>query len=42
MEHGNIFKTKDGIKMTEEIQEEDFIEIWNIDEDGNPIKVKIY
>ena len=43
VEPGNIFKTKDGIKMTEEItQEEDFVEIWTTDEDGKSVKVKIY
>ena len=29
--------------MTEETtQEEDFVEIWTTDENGNPIKVKVY
>jgi len=28
--------------MTEEItQEEDFVEVWTTDENGNPIKVKL-
>ena len=29
--------------MTEEVtQEEDFVEIWTTDEDGNPTKIKVY
>ena len=28
--------------MPEEIQEEDFVEVWTTDENGNPIKVKVY
>jgi hypothetical protein len=29
--------------MTEEItEEEDFVEVWTTDENGNPIKVKVY
>jgi hypothetical protein len=29
--------------MTEEVtQEEDFVEVWIIDENGNPTKVKVY
>jgi hypothetical protein len=29
--------------MTEEnTQEEDFVEVWTTDENGNPIKVKVY
>ena len=29
--------------MTEEVtQEEDFIEVWTTDENGNPTKVKVY
>jgi hypothetical protein len=43
VEPGNIFKTKDGIKMTEEIlEEEDFVEVWSTDENGNPIKTKLF
>ena len=29
--------------MTEEItQEEDFVEVWTTDKDGNPTKIKLY
>jgi len=28
--------------MTEEVIEEDFVEIWTTDEDGNPTKIKVY
>jgi len=28
--------------MTEEVLEEDFVEIWTTDEDGNPTKIKVY
>jgi len=28
--------------MPEEVLEEDFVEIWTIDEDGNPTKIKVY
>jgi len=28
--------------MPEEIIEEDFVEIWTTDEDGNPTKIKVY
>ena len=38
MEPGNIFKTKDGIKMTEEILEEEVYMV-QIDEEGNITKV---
>jgi hypothetical protein len=42
VEPGNIFRRKVGIKMTEEVLEEDFVEIWTTDENGNPVKVKVY
>jgi hypothetical protein len=42
VEPGNIFKTKDGIKMTEEILEEEFVEIKTLDEDGNVVVTKVY
>jgi hypothetical protein len=42
VEPGNIFRRKAGIKMTEEVLEEDFVEIWTTDEDGNPTKIKVY
>ena len=42
MEPGHIFRRKAGIKMTEEVLEEDFVEIWTTDEDGNPTKIKVY
>jgi hypothetical protein len=35
VEPGNIFKTKDGIKMTEEILEDEIKEVTTVDEDGN-------
>jgi len=43
VEPGSIFRRKDFTKMTEEVtQEEDFVEVWTTDENGNPIKVKVY
>ena len=43
MEPGNIFRRKAGTKMTEEItQEEDFVEIKTLDEDGNVVVNKVY
>lgn len=40
MEPGNIFKKRDGIKMTEEILEEE-IYITSIDAEGNVTKIEI-
>jgi hypothetical protein len=34
---GNIFRRKAGTKMTEEIQQEEIVRIYDRDEDGNPI-----
>jgi hypothetical protein len=43
VEPGNIFRRKAGTKMTEEVtQEEDFVEVWTTDENGNPTKIKVY
>ena len=45
MEPGNIFKTKDGIEMTEQNIEDlglEPIETWSRDKDGNLVKVKMY
>jgi hypothetical protein len=46
VEPGNIFKTKDGIKMIEEEKELaeslDFVEIKSLDEDGNVVVTKVY
>jgi hypothetical protein len=42
VEPGNIFRRKDTTKMTEEVLEEDFVEIWTTDENGKPVKVKVY
>ena len=39
---GNIFNPKDGTKMEEEITQEEIVRIYNRDENGNPIKVKVY
>ena len=38
MEPGNIFKKRDGIKMTEEIKQEEIIRIYDRDENGNKVK----
>jgi hypothetical protein len=42
VEPGNIFKRIGGTKMTEEILEEDFVEITTVDEDGNLVVTKVY
>ena len=40
---GNIFNPKDGTEMSEEVtQEEDFVELWTTDENGNLTKIKVY
>jgi hypothetical protein len=36
--HGNIFRRKDSIKMTEEIQQEEIVRIYDRDEDGKPVR----
>ena len=41
MEHGNIFRRKVGIKMTEEILEEEELFITQIDAEGNITKTPI-
>ena len=46
MEPGNIFKKRDGIKMTEEeqalIDSLEYEEVTKIDKDGNSVTVRVY
>ncbi len=47
MEPGNIFKKRDGIKMTEITDQKladslEFVEVLKVDKDGNTVTVRVY